>query len=1211
MPIQSGDVKLLKSAVMADVPEGGGAPTGNVVADGVSNSIFPDISELDRAGGRVSLRKTFAAIHTDDRDTYFGANVIVADPPEDPRVSVTLFSNKSTFDTRAEAQTRVEAYLNKGPEWAGYLYENHIAGQRVVQIFQRPTDVLPNVGQTLVLIQNEGEATEKLQYIRATAVSAVERTFTYNVDQDYKAMVVTIDLSDALRYDFTGSPASRTFTRTTNGTRVRDTVVADAGSYAGVVGLTEASSLGAFTVKTESIFTQLVPSAQTESPISDVRMNGLSAALVPTGGPVTQSLTLAFTTAQSMFVGGPIYPGSLSVVRSGVTVTDSGGLLVSGGTEVGTVDYDNGILSLTSNVFGTGAGTHTVTFVPAATPDLISDQRAILVTAESRSLSYAFVVEDKIAPRTMSISYLAQGRWYVLRDDGSGVLRGTDAAYGAGTINYSTGSVVVTLGALPDVGSSVVVQSYSEVATKVRSNTELVNGGKAYFAFNTDSVVGEEKGSKQVTPSGLVVNWNNGGAKTATDDGLGVISGDATGTVDYVNGVIRLSPNALPPAGTVFTANLSGKTDNVSSGVTLASGSLAATNIAPGSIQFTLPGAQLVYSNGNYFSGAGYSYPSPSSRTIDISITDDGAGNLQWVDAGGVKIAIGTVNYSTGAFTLTGFTTGGDSRYKAIAAADPEGPTVVTSGSNYEEGRTYKKSAWDTYGGYKARSLALNAAVAFNVNYASAGASTASTASATMNELRLRVPAVSNYALKGARFGLGGSAFAQLPDNTLTKDPSPTTGGGTPAGTVSAQLGLLTLSSWPVGASPVVIDWRGMLVPPTTGVEAPFGAPVTIFRTASAPLRPGSLSVLGGLQDGTTFNVTAGVDGKINGTRVKGRVDYEYGLVELYFVNASGDPLANVDLSHLGISGLTTIPADMGMLPTLRYNAVAYSYLPLDAELLGIDPVRLPSDGRVPIFRPGGFAVVGHTGEITAAVSNGQTINCARVRLSRVRVIGADGVVINTGFTADLEAGTVTFTNVSGYSQPVTVQHRIEDMAVVRQVQINGEVTFTRALTHAYPLGSYVSSALVAGDLFSRVSVVFDQETWSNAWSDSVSGSPATGTFNNTANPITVTNRGALTERWAVRFTNSTTFEVIGEHVGVIATGNTGTDCAPNNPTTGVPYFTIPSAGWGSGWSVGNVLRFNTIGAEFPVWVVRTVQQGPETVPDDAFTLLIRGDVNA
>ena len=103
----------------------------------------------------------------------------------------------------------------------------------------------------------------------------------------------------------------------------------------------------------------------------------------------------------------------------------------------------------------------------------------------------------------------------------------------------------------------------------------------------------------------------------------------------------------------------------------------------------------------------------------------------------------------------------------------------------------------------------------------------------------------------------------------------------------------------------------------------------------------------------------------------------------------------------------------------------------------------------------------------------------------------------------------------------------------------------------------------------------------------------------------------ALTERWIVRFTNNTSFEVIGENVGVIATGNTSADCAPNNPATGVPYFRLPALGWGNGWATGNVLRFNTIGAQFPVWVVRTVQQGPESVPDDNFTLLIRGDVNA
>jgi hypothetical protein len=156
-----------------------------------------------------------------------------------------------------------------------------------------------------------------------------------------------------------------------------------------------------------------------------------------------------------------------------------------------------------------------------------------------------------------------------------------------------------------------------------------------------------------------------------------------------------------------------------------------------------------------------------------------------------------------------------------------------------------------------------------------------------------------------------------------------------------------------------------------------------------------------------------------------------------------------------------------------------------------------------------------------------------------------------------------------------------------------------------------VSSALVAGDLRARVSVLFDQVTLTSTWSDSVIGDPATGTFNDIANPIVVSNSGALTERWAIQFTNTTQFRVIGEHVGVIAIGDTSSDCSPLNPASSTPYFTIPALGWGTGWATGNVLRFNTVGAYFPVWVVRTIQQGPETVPDDSFTLLIRGDVDA
>ena len=152
MPILTGDIKLVASQVMDDVPEGGGAPTATVITDGTSNAIFPDISELDRAGGRVNLRKLHVSVQTMDTDTYMGSNIIVSEPPADPNVSVTLFSTRDTFDRRDAASARVESYLTKGPMWGGMLLENHIAGQRAVQILQSVDAELPRIGQTMVLV---------------------------------------------------------------------------------------------------------------------------------------------------------------------------------------------------------------------------------------------------------------------------------------------------------------------------------------------------------------------------------------------------------------------------------------------------------------------------------------------------------------------------------------------------------------------------------------------------------------------------------------------------------------------------------------------------------------------------------------------------------------------------------------------------------------------------------------------------------------------------------------------------------------------------------------------------------------------------------------------------------------------------------------------------------------------------------------------------
>ena len=338
-----------------------------------------------------------------------------------------------------------------------------------------------------------------------------------------------------------------------------------------------------------------------------------------------------------------------------------------------------------------------------------------------------------------------------------------------------------------------------------------------------------------------------------------------------------------------------------------------------------------------------------------------------------------------------------------------------------------------------------------------------------------------------------------------------------------------------------------------------------MFRTATSPLRSGSVSVLGTLADGTTFNVTADTSGHINTSRVKGVVNYSTGVIDLFFVKpAATGAQTPMDLSFLGIPGVSNVYLDRVRTETIRYNAVAYAYLPLDATILGIDPVRLPSDGRVPIFRPGSIVVVGDT-QSTApqTVTTSTVINTGRVRLSRVRLVGNDGNTINTGYTANLDAGTVSFTSVAGYMQPVHVEHRIEDMVQVRDAQINGDLTFTPALSHAYPVGARISSALIGADLTARTSLLFDQGSWDGTtFSDVLVGGAATATYNDTAAPVVVTNAGAETERWALRFTSTSAFQIIGEHVGVVGTGSINADCAPINPVTGQAYFTIAALGW-------------------------------------------------
>lgn len=278
------------------------------------------------------------------------------------------------------------------------------------------------------------------------------------------------------------------------------------------------------------------------------------------------------------------------------------------------------------------------------------------------------------------------------------------------------------------------------------------------------------------------------------------------------------------------------------------------------------------------------------------------------------------------------------------------------------------------------------------------------------------------------------------------------------------------------------------------------------------------------------------------------------------------------------------------------------------------------SRGRIGVFGANDIVLLHHTTSTApAAAANGGTVNVGRTNLARLEVIGSDGTVharfdarapapAGVGCTADLAAGTVTFSDVSGFAQPVTVRHRIEELNRVTEVGLT-TLALSRPLGREFPAGAKVSSLLRFGDLQGRVEGAFAQTAWTGVWSNSVIGGTPLADFNDTVYPITCLNAGAINERWALIFTNTTTFRCVGEGVGEVATGNVGADFAPINPSTGQPYFTIPSAGWGLGWAAGNVLRFNTRGANASAWALRSVQPS-EPAGDDKVVVEFRGYAN-
>lgn len=418
------------------------------------------------------------------------------------------------------------------------------------------------------------------------------------------------------------------------------------------------------------------------------------------------------------------------------------------------------------------------------------------------------------------------------------------------------------------------------------------------------------------------------------------------------------------------------------------------------------------------------------------------------------------------------------------------------------------------------------------------------------------------------------------------------------------------------------------------------------FRTPVSPLKPANFQFICELEDGTKLNLTFDEQGVLDNQYAKGVIEYTSGFVFIAFRRevdltgarksvqyekvSSSDTDYQLKYTYWGATDVgeyyggsktylkngrihASIPL-MAKTDSMKYNAVAFTFLPLDKDLIGVDTVKLPQSGLIPSYRKGDLILVKAERTIEYDALLPSTLYAIGLsRLTRIELVDSLGAKLDkTKYTVDLDAGTFTTnSNFStlNYQAPFKAIYKYQDMAVATDVQISGDITLSKVLTHDYKAEeTLVSNAIVMGTMQARVSNLFTQQNWNSKFLDYREGNDTVFKYDTALTPIEVTDADSIQERWAIVFVNSTNFELIGENIGKVANGTTLEDFMPLNPVTKKPYFIMRKSGFSNGATTGNVLRFNTSGANYPVWVVRTVLQSDSQIIDHKFSLEFKGN---
>jgi hypothetical protein len=1159
MTITNDAVKIMASLELSDADEAGGRMSNQEITTGDVNNLFPDISRMDRTYGRVSMRKVFVSVQSSNNDLFLGSHTILSKVPEDPLVSVTLFNTDSHVDERLEAKGKIESYLSKATRAPFFLLGTQWEGQQTFSCWKETQSNPPEIGEVYVLFDGTTD-----HYVKVTDVVITEDySVTYTSGSDVLTKVIdliVVSISAPITVDIVAGEFDVSGDQT--GTRIYNTQVADSAKYYGQAKLATPASADDTVISVDNIFTQLIPSATTETPIADSPILSTVEPLVESSqADISVTLeTKVYNDGTTLYAPTPVKAGTLNMsIGASNSITDDGAgslVSVSGFVSGGSIDYYSGKIILECSGGDHTSGTITYRVMSNAPQAPYTEEEAI--TIGNRGLTYTKTLNPIPSPGALVVQFMALGKWYSAYDAGDGSLLGEIS----GSVNFTTGTVTLTLDALPDVDSSIL---YSW-GTGGAFGNDLNPTNYIEPCIDEEIVV-----SGSYTPGTLIVSWYSDAVlKTATADAAGVITGDGTGTVTVTDTGFRVivTPTDMFDVGSAVTYDFDETdtpritethTHSVSGGaITI---SLGNTNIVPGSISLGYPVTAYRRARVNrskLYNGIWSRYTF-GSNIVTKRVRDDGVGGI--VGLTGV-----TINYTAGTITFDPELDNGYQLYNNATRQWVPTTTNYTFEANTDVTATYRHTV---------------------------ETDTSQSSNNTLDDavIKLGVDVEETMVAGSVCFEFNGKMyFDRL--GVIYTDINTTTNAGVPAGSIDYDAQEIRLTAWSAG----VVDFTLFSY---LSYYGDYEIDTVTFRTNGAPLRDSSFSIRGVYSDDVDTPVisTADNNGDLSGSQLLGTVDAQTGIVRL----AVG-------------GGKQAVPS------SLTYSAIILSQLPLDAEIVGLDPVRLPSDGRVPIFEAGYAVVIANTIVTDNASSgvDGAVITLTRDHQAEIVLKDADGTLVRgIEYTVDLVAGTVTLANpfnfVDGAGAPLSgvlkVHDRVEDMRLVSDVQLGGDITLVKGIAHDYTAGdTTVSSAVIHGDLYADVTNFFVEEADTGNWVNELETSNPLANYDKTNYPLIIFNDGSMTERWKIVFTNGTSFNLIGETVGLIASGNTSTVLAPTNPATNKPYFTMAIEGWGSGWQVGNTIRFNTVGAQAPTWVIRTVVSGDSDYTDDNFELQRRGD---